>query len=30
MESETYNLLLCLYIIIGAFVVGLYCGKNNK
>lgn len=30
MESETYNLLLFLYMIIGAFAVGLYCGKNDK
>lgn len=29
MESETYNLLLYLFIIIGVFVVGLYCGKND-
>lgn len=29
MESETYDLLLFLFMIIGAFAVGLYCGKND-
>lgn len=29
MESETYNLLLFLFIIIGAFAIGFYCGKND-
>jgi hypothetical protein len=29
MESETYNLLLFLFMLIGAFALGLYCGKND-
>ena len=30
MESETYNLLLFLFMLIGAFALGLYFGKNDK
>jgi hypothetical protein len=29
MESETYNLLLFLFMLIGAFALGFYCGKND-
>lgn len=30
MESDTYNLLLFLFMLIGAFALGVYCGKNDK
>lgn len=29
MDRETYNLILYIFVIVGAFAIGMYCGKKD-